>query len=124
MLNKNNRVKLAFVLSALMGVLAGGWMQAATANAAPTTESAGDSDEGTVSCATTITRIPCAKPQATRNIVVTVKGANNVAFGGSAVTYATSPVQLATGGSHSANRSNMWCIATGSASDVNYSCLR
>lgn len=115
--------RLKFAVGVMLGALLACLVTVNTVEAAPPiTESSMNSVEGTVSCATTITRVPC-RVSGVKNIVVTVTGATGVAFGGSAVTYATSPIILTTGGSHSANRGAMWCIATGSASNVNYSCL-
>lgn len=90
--------------------------------ARPTTESSMNSTEGTVSCLTTITRVPCPA-SGVRAIHVRVTGATDVGFGGSAVTFATSPIIRSTSGEYSANRGQMWCIATGSTSTVTYSCL-
>lgn len=92
--------------------------------ARPTTESSMNSIEGQVTCATTVTRIPC-KTSGVRAIHVKVDAAAtaNVAFGGSAVTYANSPIVRAASGEYSANRGAMWCIATGSSQTVEYSCL-
>ena len=119
----NNKLwPLAVMFTALMCCLAVVGRPASVQAAASTTSSATNSVEATLNCATTITKIPC--PVGTKAIHVLVTGANAVAFGGSAVTYATSPVRLVTSAQYSGNRENTWCIASGGTSTVNYSCLR
>ena len=99
----NNKLwPLAVMFTALMCCLAVVGRPAPVQAAASTTSSATNSVEGTLSCATTITKIPCGV--GTKAIHVRVDGATAVAFGGSAVTYATSPVVLTTGAQYSGNR--------------------
>lgn len=119
----NNKLwPLTVMFTALMCCLAVVGRPAPVQAAASTTSSATNSVEGTLSCLTTVTKIPCAT--GTKSIHVKVTGANNVAFGGSAVTYATSPVVRSTDAEYSGNRENTWCIATTGASNINYSCFR
>ena len=119
----NNKLwPLAVMFTALMCCLAVVGRPAPVQAAASTTSSATNSVEATLNCATTITKIPCGV--GTKSVHVRVTGANNVAFGGSAVTYATSPVIRSTDAEYSANREYTWCIATTGTSAITYSCLR